>query len=184
MTVPNSDPRKNPSAPKPLPREPLRNAYTYVIVAAVLALTGLVTFGALTTEQIIAVIGTAGAILTAVVALLERARGMLNSPATSAQNAELRDALAQAIVLAEKNGSVPSVGKSLAEDVIKGGIRGAAGPALQAAALALGLPHAFVVAAAPAALQAAMDAVTEASKRAPTGDEAYQRVRDQAAAKQ
>lgn len=169
--LPNADPRKNPAVPRPPPREPLRNAYTYVIVAVVLVLTGLVTFGKLTAEQIIAVIGTAGAILTAVVALLERARGMLNSPATSAQNAELRDALAQAIVLAEKNGQVPPVGKSLAESVIAGGIKGAATPALQAAALALGLPHAFVVAAAPAALQAAMDAVGHVVKRAPNQDE-------------
>lgn len=182
MTVPNSDTRKNQTQPPP--KEPIRNALYYAAAVIAVVLTGLIVGNVITLTQLTLIGSTAGAVFALVFGLMERVRLLVNSPATSAANADIRDALAQAVVLAEQTGKVPPVGKTLAENVIAGGIRGVAMPALQAAALALGLPHAFVVAAAPAALQAAMDAVEHVAARAPTGDEAYQRVRDQAAAKQ
>ena len=176
MTIPNSDPRKNPAMPAVPPKEPIRNALYYAAATIAVVLTGLIVGGIITLEQLTLIGATAGTVFALVFGLMERVRNLVNSPATSADNAAVRDALAQAIEQATQTGTVPPTGKRLAEQVIAGAVKGAATPVLQQKALALGIPYAIVMASTGPALQALMvvaeKTITELSKRAMTETEA------------
>lgn len=97
----STDPRHNPAIPQPPPREPIRNALLYTLLLAAAGLTAAVLFGVLEEGEIIAALGTAGSILAAVWLLMERVRSMVNSPATSAEQAAVTEALAETVTQAK-----------------------------------------------------------------------------------
>lgn len=174
----NADPRDNPAVPKPPPREPIRNAMFYAVLAAAGGLTAAVLFDVLEEGQIIAALGTAGSILAAVWLLMERVRAMVNSPATSAEQAAVTKALAEAVSQAKVTGEVPDTAAEVANEVLSGAVKTVVPPALVAAAVAAGLPASWAAAASPVAVQAAIGAVKEATKRAPNQSETNVRVMD------
>ncbi len=143
-------------------------------VQALLALFAAFGLELITPAQAAAVVAFTGA----AVLLL---RSVVTSPATAEQIKEQREILAEGVRSADTTGSVPYRSSKVAKKVLEGVVDTVIPPGLFAEALKYGLSQSFVLEAGVELSRQAIAAAKEAAARAPSGDEAYQRVRDRAA---